>query len=146
LPRWPGCFRFLSAVKRICLSAAESAESAAGVPCVASITRAGACPPVRGKWLTVKKAAEQLGDVSAKLVYKMFDRGVLDGIKVEGALRISQASVTRYLRVHRNKKPRALPPGVDEEPKPVTSLSRRSAGRAGRRESGYRFFPRSVQP
>jgi excisionase family DNA binding protein len=87
--------------------------------------------------MTAAEAAAMLG-VSAKLVYKLYHRGELEGVKVAGAVRIHRASVDDYLSKHSNAKPAppvevpVTPPQPTQRPK----RRRRSAGAAG-----FQFLP-----
>ena len=67
----------------------------------------GASLLTKSDWLTVRQAARQLGNVSTKLVYKLFHAGELAGVKVAGTVRIRAASVAAYLEAHSNQKPAA---------------------------------------
>jgi excisionase family DNA binding protein len=63
--------------------------------------------------LTARQAAALLG-VSDKMVYKLFHARKLRGLKVEGAVRITAASVEDYIRGHTN-----CPPEAPAEPPPA---------------------------
>jgi excisionase family DNA binding protein len=86
--------------------------------------------------LTAQQAAERLG-VSAKLVYKLFHRRELEGVKIAGAVRIHRASVENYLSSHSNKKP-AAPTVAEPAPIPAARPKRR---RRSSRSEGFRFLP-----
>ena len=75
--------------------------------------------------LTAAEAAALLG-VSAKLVYRLFHRGDLEGCKVAGAVRIHRASVDAYLTSHSNRKPAAPVEVPAPQPTPRTKRRRRS--------------------
>ncbi len=85
--------------------------------------------------LTAAEAAAMLG-VSAKLVYRLFHRGELEGVKVAGAVRIHRASVDAYLSAHSNKKPAPLVEVPPQQPTPQPKRRRRTA-----RSEGFRFLP-----
>jgi excisionase family DNA binding protein len=81
-------------------------------------------------YCTVRRAAQQLG-VSRQLVYRMFQSGTLPGIKVEGAVRISTAGLSEYIRQHSN----APTPAEEEEPRAPQRPDRRL------RPTRFRFVP-----
>jgi excisionase family DNA binding protein len=85
--------------------------------------------------LTAAEAAAMLG-VSAKLVYKLYHRGDLEGCKVAGAVRIHRASVEAYLAANSNRKPAA--PVEVPAPQPTPRVKRR---RRSSRSEGFRFLP-----
>lgn len=58
--------------------------------------------------LTVRQVADRLS-VSTKLIYKMFSAGKLDGYKIEGAVRIDEASLDAYLQANRIEKKKPVP-------------------------------------
>ncbi len=84
--------------------------------------------PIMADWLTVREAALQLGNVSTKLIYKMYHRGDLDGAKIAGTVRIRAASVAAYLDAHRNRRPAPIG-GAEELPEqPPPTRRRRHPG------------------
>jgi hypothetical protein len=76
----------------------------------------------RPKWLSVKETARQLGDVSTKLIDKLFRQRELEGAKIGGSICILASSVAAYLQAHSNKK--ALP----ESSKGLLATSQSSEG------------------
>jgi excisionase family DNA binding protein len=72
--------------------------------------------------------------VSAKLIYRLFHRGELEGVKVAGAVRIHRSSVEAYLSAHSNKKP--APPIEIAPPQPTPRPKRRR-----RSSESFRFLP-----
>lgn len=56
------------------------------------------------EWLSAKEAAAILGGVSEQLIYKLFHKGELKGIKVGGAIRLRADGVAAYLAEHSNEK------------------------------------------
>lgn len=82
-------------------------------------------------WISAKDAAKILGGVSAKLVYKLFHLGVLEGAKIAGTVRIQAASIAAYLDAHSNKKAPTIPQSerskVVETPRPKKRRSRKSS-------------------
>jgi excisionase family DNA binding protein len=55
--------------------------------------------------LTVPEAAEGLGGVSIQLIYRLFERGELEGFRVGSCIRIFPESIAAYIEAHRNIKP-----------------------------------------
>jgi excisionase family DNA binding protein len=72
--------------------------------------------------VTVAEAAQRLGGVSIKLVYKLFDKGELEGYRVGSCIRIFADSIAAYIASHRNTKPADKPASV---PKPAAKQRRR---------------------
>lgn len=70
-------------------------------------------------WLSVGQTAEMLGGVSDKLIYKLYHRGELLGVKVAGAVRIRKESAAGYLDSHSNEKT------PQEEPAELMPVPRR---------------------
>ncbi len=91
--------------------------------------------PERGRMLTVKQAAEQLG-VQKSLVYEMFRRARIQGYRVEGAIRIPQDAVDQYLAEHSNQAAVALaepltPPARPPAPRILPARPRRRGNSSG---------------
>jgi excisionase family DNA binding protein len=88
------------------------------------------------EWLSAKEAASILGGVSIKLIYKLFHKKELDGVKVGDAIRIRAASVAAYMEMHSNRKPAAVIPAQAPVPKPA-----RNRRRPKQQGGCYRFLP-----
>ncbi len=61
----------------------------------------------------MKETAVRLGNVSPKLIYKLYHRGELFGAKIAGTVRIRAASVAAYLEAHSNQKNARATSGVE---------------------------------
>jgi excisionase family DNA binding protein len=83
------------------------------------------------KLITVKAAAERLA-VSDRLIYRMFKREKLRGIKIEGAVRIFAQSVEEYITAKTTGPAPAAdgPPTPPPAPAVTPPRRRRSAGQA----------------
>lgn len=97
----------------------------------------GASLLTESEWLTVRQAAAQLGNVSTKLVYKLFHAGELAGVTVAGTIRIRAASVAAYLEAHSNQKNAHADPAP--APTPLPQIPKRRRGSAP--SPGFRFLP-----
>lgn len=60
------------------------------------------------QWLDVKQAALILGDVSPALVYRLYKRNEVTGVKVSGRIKLRRTSVEAYLQDHSNEKAAVL--------------------------------------
>ena len=90
--------------------------------------------------LTVTEAAALLG-VSAKLVYKMFDSGKLQGHRVESRVVISRDSVQAVIAAGRNAPPTDDAAGPQTSAEPAPKKRRRSVKRpATAAATGFRFL------
>ncbi len=93
----------------------------------------GNTSPPSIQWLTVRQTAAQLGNVSTKLVYKLYHRGELLGAKIAGTVRIRAASVMAYLDAHSNSRP------VEQAEGPGKRLDRPTTKRGKRRPAPNDF-------
>jgi excisionase family DNA binding protein len=121
-------------------------------------------------YITVSAAATQLG-VSTGLVYRLFHRDELEGIKVGSAVRISKSALARYIAAHTNTAPQPVEPEPSSaadpggavrfsyEPNrpahrrlrqplsvPISAVLRRIRQRSGHYDVWYVFFDTPIHP
>jgi hypothetical protein len=95
------------------------------------------------EWLSVRDAAARLGNVSAKLVYKMIAEKKLEERRIEGCVRVLAGSVDAYLAGAEKKQAQGAtaPPGPGVASQPARPTPRPKRRRRSSAPTGFRFLP-----